>query len=211
MKIKDNKTGMVESDVNSNNIDNGNEKNNKTQEKTVFKNSPVESSYNTQSFKDSQNFKAEKIENHYYYETKAREDSKNEQILSVIDLKSQAFARIYEIRDVYVECNNCIKIWKNEYIAMMKKLAKQEELRKSNIAGILPKEGEKYLIGNPPAMIGTAGVLDVQLVNYQNEYLENYKAMKPPYFHPCEKHFKLSREWENLDLKIKDYETLIKK
>lgn len=145
-----------------------------------------------------------------YYMNKAKEDSKNDHLLKVINLKSEALARIYDIQDIYLECHECKEIFRNELSEMMKKLRKQNELRKTNIAGLLPKEGEKYLIGNPPALIGRTGDVEIRIINYQKQYLENFKVMKPGYFFPCDKHFKLAREWENLEIKIKDYEAIIK-
>ncbi|MBE4704339.1 hypothetical protein [Spiroplasma platyhelix] len=210
-KNTDNKLGVNDSKIGKNdNVDLGDNKNNQTKQKSTIKKSQLENSNNSQNYENSQNFNADRIENHYYSTARAKEDSKNEQYLTVINLKNDALKRIYEIRDTFIECVKCREIHKRDITKMLKRRAEQNNYEK-DFATLYDEEWDFSIVPQLPTSVDNWLEENVKFVKQQKEFLVNYQAMKPGFYTPCKKHINLGREWYMLELQITDYNKLINK
>lgn len=85
-------------------------------------------------------YNADKIE--IYQITKAKEDSKNELLLLLIEKKENAAREIYKISDIYRNCTECKKIFCTELKEMLENLSKQNSLRDEY--GLLTNQAQQY-------------------------------------------------------------------
>lgn len=218
-----NKTGITDSKLGKNdNTESGDNRNNRKKQKINLKNSQVDNSTtsntdnstttntNNQNSENNQNFNANTIENNNYYSIKAREDSKNQQFLNVVTLKSNALKRIYEIRDTFINCEECRQIHKNDIAKMVKRMQKQQNL-KNEFDTLYDQEWDYDIVPELPMTVDHWLQEKVKFFTQQKYFLDNYQAMRPGFYTPCKKHTNLGREWYMLDIQIKDYDNLLNK
>lgn len=210
-KNEDNKLGINDVKIGKNdNVDKGDNKNNKDQEKNIIKNSQLTNSNNTQNFENNQSINnAETINN--YYSTKAKEDSKYELLLKVIDLKVEANEKLANIGKQFTGCEECINIHKKGKKDMMEKWVKQ--FATVDEGGVITTETISHsIVPYTQLQILPFDTALNQTNNFfaqQKHYIEQYKKFRPQYFIPCKEHHYLQLQHANLINKIEDYDKIL--
>lgn len=213
-KNTNNKLGINDSKIGKNdNYDSGSNKNNVSKQRATNRNSQLEThsnSHNNYNYDTNQNYNFDRIENNHYYTTKAKEDSKNEQYLRVIELKNSALKRIYEIRDSFIACEDCKQIHQTDITKMFARLQKQEQMQEE-FATLYDQEWDYGIVPDLPFTVDTWLEERIKFTKQQKEFLVNFRAMKPGFYTPCKLHTNLGREWYMLDMQINDYDKLLNK